>query len=283
MSVAAEPQSAIQAYAEAIGDMLAMQAVGDLDGAEASTARLAEAMRDVMVRSHATTALSVLRTAARLLGDGERFALAPVALEDAAADLTSRAPVVVRDAAERASRIIARLYSREHVIGFARSASMVVTERVQALIADAVREGWAEVEAGRIVRDAVRKIRKKAAEWTQAYAALCVRTNIATATSTARIEQARDPDIRGVIPALRFVAVLDSDTRPNHAAADGLVLSVDNPDWQRMKPPLGYNCRCRIEHVTRPELRRMGRLRPDGGVLEMQIPAGAGPDEGFRP
>lgn len=272
-------------YAEVLGDMAVAMAIGDDAGVTDAVERLAAAMQTAMVAAHVESAVEVLRTAAQIIGEaGQKFsAMAPVALDVAADDLVSRTPVVVRDAAERASAQLAWLYSRQHVIGFARSASMAVTERVQALIAQAIREGWGEVEAGRIVRTAVRKVRRAMSDWTDAYARLCVRTNIATATSTARIEQAKDPDIRAVIPALRFVAVMDSDTRPNHAAADGLILGVDHPEWRRLRPPLGYNCRCRIEHVTRPDLRRMGRLGPDGRVIDMQIPRGAGPDHGFRP
>ena len=94
---------------------------------------------------------------------------------------------------------------------------------------------------------------------------------------------ARDPDVKLAIPALRYTAVGDGDTRPNHEAADGVILAVDNPAWNTMRPPFGYNCRCQLDLMSRPELRRMGRLDAAGKVIESRIPSGAHPDPGFRP
>jgi hypothetical protein len=59
-------------------------------------------------------------------------------------------------------------------------------------------------------------------------------------------------------------------------------MSVNNPEWRKIAPPLGYNCRCQVVHVTRDELERMGRIRKDGTVIEGKVPAGAFADPGFR-
>lgn len=116
----------------------------------------------------------------------------------------------------------------------------------------------------------------------EAYGRMTFRTNVNTAVTAGRFRQARDPDIRAVVPAFRFDAVGDGDTRDNHDEADGIILSVDNPEWARIAPPLGYNCRCMVSHVTRVELERAGRIGRDGRVIESRVPSGAFPDAGFR-
>ena len=63
---------------------------------------------------------------------------------------------------------------------------------------------------------------------------------------------------------------------------DGVILTSRNPAWRRLAPPLDYNCRCRVDLVSRFELEDLGRIRPDGSVIESAIPVGAGPAEGFR-
>ncbi len=205
-----------------------------------------------------------------------------VTLTEAVQDMVDRVPATIRNAAERTAQRISQLYSEGRVVAFARSAEAAVTERVQALIAEAIREGIPEAESGRLIRLGVDEVRKRTAAWSEGYARMAFRTNVNTAVTAGRFRQAQDPDIKAVIPAFRFDAVMDSDTRGNHGAADGLILKVDNPAWNRIAPPLGYNCRCQVSLVGLPELRRMGRVLANGDIRESSLPAGAHPDAGFR-
>jgi len=46
--------------------------------------------------------------------------------------------------------------------------------------------------------------------------------------------------------------------RPEHAAKEGLVLSVDDPFWDRWMPPNGWDCKCWVRQISREEGERLG-------------------------
>jgi len=46
---------------------------------------------------------------------------------------------------------------------------------------------------------------------------------------------------------LEFTTVGDERVRPEHAVLDGLTYPKDHPIWNKMTPPLDYNCRCGIK------------------------------------
>lgn len=289
-------------YAWAIDALIVAMARRNRAQAEDARAVLAKVITETMGVGEVVGATIVLQQAAavmleeqgaaRMGADTRRmvaFAADPmqtllpnVTFAEAVKDLVVRVPAVIREPAERTAKEIARLYSQGHVVAFARSAELAVTERVQALLAQAMREGLDEVRAGELIRMSVDTIRTETAPWTEAYARMAFRTNLNTAVTAGRFRQSQDSAVRVVVPAFRFHAIGDSDTRDNHLRADGMILAVDNPAWNQIAPPLGYNCRCTVVAVTRPELRRMGRLQPDGSIRQDAVPAGAFPDEGFR-
>jgi len=103
------------------------------------------------------------------------------------------------------------------------------------------------------------------------------RTNIATAVNAGRQQVFNDPDLADFLTGLRYSAVLDSRTRENHAAWDGVVRPVAYWDAKGV-PPSGFNCRCLLVPVT----------SDDGESLtpEDELPRGPDmqiPDEGFEP
>lgn len=75
-----------------------------------------------------------------------------------------------------------------------------------------------------------------------AYAETVFRTNLNSAQTAGRVEQASDPELRGFIVAWRYFSVRDTDTRPNHAAMDGFMASLDAPVWSVWMPPNGFSC-----------------------------------------
>ena len=47
-------------------------------------------------------------------------------------------------------------------------------------------------------------------------------------------------------PYLKYTAVMDERTRPEHAEWSGTILPVDDPWWDSHYPPCGWNCRCTV-------------------------------------
>jgi SPP1 gp7 family putative phage head morphogenesis protein len=58
-------------------------------------------------------------------------------------------------------------------------------------------------------------------------------------------------------PWLRYVAVMDERTRPEHAALHNLCLPVDHPFWKTWAPPNGWNCRCTLQSLSDRDVERM--------------------------
>lgn len=55
---------------------------------------------------------------------------------------------------------------------------------------------------------------------------------------------------RGTNPMLRYVTVGDDRVRASHAALNGLQRPKDDPIWDTIYPPNGWNCRCLVKVVS---------------------------------
>lgn len=293
-------------YREAIGDMLVAVAMGDKAALAASRERLGEVITATMGAAEAVGAMHTLQGAAKAYGElgldpsprvnadpeaGRRLSVvfarvgnkvAKVQFRERLMDLVERTPVTIKKAAERTAQRIAQLYGEGRVLGFVRSAEEAVTNRVAALLAESIKRGLVEREAGVLIKMGVDAVRKETEAWTEAYSRTVFRTNINTATAAGRFRQLQDADVSAVIPALMFQTAGDVDVRHNHAAANGVILSRDNPAWERLAPPLGYNCRCTVSYISAYALKKMGRVNADGSIREDTVPAEARPDPNFR-
>lgn len=101
-------------------------------------------------------------------------------------------------------------------------------------------------------------------------------TNMRSARAAGRwaqIERAAEREkARGRTLYLRYVAVMDNRTRPEHKAWHGVILPVDHPFWKSHTPPNGWMCRCTIEHLTERDLKRYGYTpTPDDQVPEVKM------------
>lgn len=86
--------------------------------------------------------------------------------------------------------------------------------------------------------------------------AIIYRANLQSAYMAGRWKQFKAE--AGEAPYLQYIAVMDSRTRPAHAALNGKVFRIDDPVWQVIAPPNGINCRCRIRNLSAAELTRRG-------------------------
>lgn len=80
-------------------------------------------------------------------------------------------------------------------------------------------------------------------------------TNMRVSYSVGRYKQ-----MMGLSDSLywRYVAVLDSRTRPGHAAKNGIILHRDDPWWRINYPPNAWNCRCKVRAYRLDELEAKG-------------------------
>lgn len=96
-------------------------------------------------------------------------------------------------------------------------------------------------------------------------------------------------------PYLRYSAVLDRRTRPEHRAWHGTVLPVDHPWWRTHFPPNGWFCRCNVQQLSERDLERYGysvspsappgrpTLYRSSTGFESVVPPGVDPGFGHNP
>ncbi len=79
-------------------------------------------------------------------------------------------------------------------------------------------------------------------------------------------------------PFLMYDAVNDSRTRPNHRKLDGFIAPIDDPVWDRIYPPGGFNCRCGTVQISAAQAKSRGWK---GETLP--VPAEPDPGWGYHP
>ena len=99
-------------------------------------------------------------------------------------------------------------------------------------------------------------------------------TNVQTAYMAGRYK--RYLDNVADRPYWQYVAVMDSRTRPEHAALNGKVWRWDDPIWEVIWPPNGWGCRCRSVALTEAEFQALGVALERGAdaIVELQVPVG---------
>lgn len=117
---------------------------------------------------------------------------------------------------------------------------------------------------------------------TKSYAETVFKTNLNTAYTKARTQQAATAAFRNKVLAWRYATMEDDRVRDNHAAAHGFIAHVTDPIWKKLSPPMGFNCRCVLEPVSGDVARRARAVSDSGLALYKLAPLGAHPDIGFQ-
>lgn len=99
------------------------------------------------------------------------------------------------------------------------------------------------------------------------------RTNLQSAYQSGRYHEMKEASEE--LPYWQYIAIMDSRTRPNHAALNGKVFRADDPFWKTHYPPNGYNCRCRVRALSSEQVRQMGLTVSYGSQVKTE------PDPGF--
>jgi SPP1 gp7 family putative phage head morphogenesis protein len=72
------------------------------------------------------------------------------------------------------------------------------------------------------------------------------RTNMANSYQAGRYTHATQPEVMRARPIWEVRTIRDNRTRPTHLAVNGKMLYASDPLWQRLYPPFGWLCRCRV-------------------------------------
>lgn len=109
---------------------------------------------------------------------------------------------------------------------------------------------------------------------------LIVRQNISEALNAGRKAMLEDEDISDFVPYWEYSAILDDRVRPTHAEMHGRIYRSDDPIWDVIYPPNGFNCRCGIIPITQAEVDR--EIKNGSGITlsNSTLPPDF-PDQGF--
>lgn len=167
---------------------------------------------------------------------------------------------------------VQRLYAERHAFALAKSLDLRTTDRVKKAVTGTL-TGLQQDDPAEVIAEI--------GNWSRAYGETVWRTNMTTAYTAGVWGEIAQSE---VMVGARYVATLDADTRPNHAACDGLIAPKDSRLWDTFSPPAGFNCRCGLEEVSIFDAEREGLVGRDGKLMTL-LPPGFGvtarPDPGF--
>lgn len=94
-------------------------------------------------------------------------------------------------------------------------------------------------------------------------------TNMRTSYAAGRWEQVQRT--KKTFPYLRYICVLDDQTRDDHRRWHNVVRRVDDPFWKQFYPPNGWGCRCTIQQLSEEDVKRLGlKILSDDYVPDMR-------------
>lgn len=81
-------------------------------------------------------------------------------------------------------------------------------------------------------------------------------TNMRTAYASGRWEQVQRT--KKTQPYLRYVCIIDSNTRASHRQFHNIVKHADDPFWDQHYPPNDWGCRCTVQQLSERDVIRLG-------------------------
>jgi hypothetical protein len=174
--------------------------------------------------------------------------------EQAITSMAALDPILVKHMNEAYEAYVGRKFWME------RSTSKRITTLVQQELTRALKSGMSAAS----FLEALDTTR--AAEMGDAYLRTVFRTNVLTAQTAGRIKMLADPDLEGFIVGLEYSARMGNPTPPreNHAGMDGWRGALGHEVWKVWLPPNGFNCRCTVMEITRPDAEAMNKLDARG-------------------
>lgn len=100
------------------------------------------------------------------------------------------------------------------------------------------------------------------------------RTNLATARAQGRYAQQKEAS--ALLPFWEYRQIDRDNKRDEHAKLAGKIFRADDPIWQRIYPPRGFNCGCSTQARSQKWMYRNGRAVDDSSAL-----ADWKPDDGW--
>lgn len=78
-------------------------------------------------------------------------------------------------------------------------------------------------------------------------------TAMQRAYSRGRYDQMKEPEVKAVLPVWQYWTVGDNRVRPEHRVLHGFAAHADDPVWNKIYPPNGFNCRCSVVPIPASE------------------------------
>lgn len=165
------------------------------------------------------------------------------------------------------------VYEDAHAKAFtvAKMTNADLLKDTQTLIDKAIKEGWSSQKFKKVANDLFAKNgwtgtkevtdpktgkTKKVELGTPRRIKKIFSCNMNSAYAVGRYkEQMEDVDFA---PYFQYMCILDNRTRPEHKAMHGKVFRYDDPIWQTMYPPNGWNCRCFVNSLTPEDIKKQG-------------------------
>jgi len=149
--------------------------------------------------------------------------------------------------------------------------SIPLIEAAQQGVVRAIKEGLSQSQFNELMQEAYTRLGVTPLDpW---HLETVFRTNIQSAYQVGRYQQLADPDVLKALPYWQYRAIMDSRTRPAHAAMNGFIALASDSIWKSWYPPNGYNC---FAANTQVEGRFEGGLKTwySGPMIEIQTRKG---------